>query len=209
MTRLETICSLIEPCGTLADIGCDHGIVSLYAAKNSLAQKIYACDVSAECLGKARSILSRYPQVDFLCGDGFSPLAAAGIAPDAAVICGMGGELIIKIMQARHCNPDVIAGGQKNTDKLRIFFCDNGYRIDKDEKVFERGKFYDVIRARYDGERHDVCEAQALFGMFYREKNEVRRRYFEAMIEKTRSYKQTETNRELLLKLTEAYKWQL
>ena len=63
MNRLETIASLIRPCKVFADIGCDHGYISLFVARSALAEKIIATDISALSLDKARRVMADYPTV--------------------------------------------------------------------------------------------------------------------------------------------------
>ena len=70
MNRLETIASLIRPCKVFADIGCDHGYISLFVARSALAEKIIATDISALSLDKARRVMADYP-AEFFVGDGF------------------------------------------------------------------------------------------------------------------------------------------
>ena len=80
MKRLEAIAGEILPCKVFADIGCDHGIIGLYAVKNHLADKVCECDIGEECLFKARSLI----------GDGasylLSVLHTASVTPE---ICSL------------------------------------------------------------------------------------------------------------------------
>ncbi len=206
MNRLETVCSLITECKIFADIGCDHGLVSLYVAKNELADKVYACDISASCVKKAENLLSDYNNAFALTSDGFSGLNDREIIVDQAVICGMGGELIIKILSGCSYKPTLILGGQKNTDKLRVYLCSNGYKIDFDKKIEERGKYYDIMRA-VPGTM-TIDEMQALFGVYYKESDACLSVYYEHVLSKLYSYKQTEKNIALIDKIKEAEQWQ-
>lgn len=206
MNRIETVCSLIAPCSVFADIGCDHGLVSLYAAENKLANSVYACDISVECVKKAEKLLSCYDNAFPLVSDGFSVLNERGIKVDQAVICGMGGELIIKILSGCAYKPILILGGQKNTDKLRVYLCANGYKIDFDRKIEERGKYYDIIRAVPGSMTID--DMQASFGVYYRQPNEALAAYYKWFLSKLYSYKQTEKNVSLINKIKEAEQWQ-
>lgn len=207
MKRLNVISSLIKSCDKFADIGCDHGLVSLYAAKNRLANKIYACDVSSACLDKARKLLADY-DAEFLEGDGFMPLQERGIFVDQAVIAGMGGELIIKILSACQGKPSLVLGAQKNADKLRRYLTDNGYVIVDDVKAEEKGKFYDVIRAE-EGKSVSLDEIQLEMGVFYKNKNPDLLAYCEISERKLKNYKPTEENERKARLVAEVKKWQL
>ena len=37
--RIDTLCSLLTPCKSFADVGCDHGYCSEYMLKNGLCEK--------------------------------------------------------------------------------------------------------------------------------------------------------------------------
>lgn len=207
MKRLDVIASMIEPCSVFADIGCDHGIISLYVQKNKLAERVCACDASEACLNKAKKLLSNY-RTEFFVGDGFVPLEQAGITADQVVIAGMGGELIIKILKACTYKPDLVLGAQKNTDKLRAFLIGRGYKIIKDVKVEENGKFYDIIRAE-SGESEPLCEIQEKMGVFYKTPNPDLLAYCNFTEQKLKNYKQTDENRKTAELVREVKKWQL
>ena len=97
MKRLQAIADQIVPCEVFADVGCDHGIVGLYVAERGLAARICECDVSEDSLNKARSLVGE--RAEYFSGDGFIPLTEKNVTVDQAVIAGMGGELIIKILE--------------------------------------------------------------------------------------------------------------
>ncbi|MCL2822249.1 MAG: class I SAM-dependent methyltransferase [Firmicutes bacterium] len=71
MKRLQTICSLISKCRVFADIGCDHGQVALFVAKNGLADTVVAADISEQCLKKAKVLIENWKkQREFLNSEG-------------------------------------------------------------------------------------------------------------------------------------------
>ena len=206
MNRLEAIASLIRPCKVFADIGCDHGYISLFVARSALAEKIIATDISALSLDKARRVMADYP-AEFFVGDGFAPIEKAGYSVDQAVIAGMGGELIIKILSATSLRPAVILGAQKNTDKLRYYLACNGYKITDDVKVEEDGKFYDIIRAE-PGYMPQPDQLEAYMGVFYKEKNRHLAAYCTYLENKLKNFKKTEKNLKITRFVQEVKKWQ-
>lgn len=127
-----------------ADIGCDHGYVSELMAKNRRAKKIYAADISAPSLKKAERLLTGFPCVTAVVSDGFVGLPERA---DQALIAGMGGEEIIKILSSAGYKPErLVLQPMKNADKLRAYLNKNGYVLLKDY-TFKDGKFYDLIVA--------------------------------------------------------------
>lgn len=197
---------MIKPCYAFADIGCDHGIIAYYVVKNGLAKKVYACDISEKSLEKARALISD-KDAEFLVGDGFSPLKERGICVDEAVIAGMGGEMIIKILSACADRPRLVLGAQKNTDKLRRFLVSHGYFIENDVKVLDGGIFYDIIRA-VPGQSDMPDETQAQMGMYYKTPNADLAAYCDHLMEKLKKFKQTDKNKMLADCISEVKKWQ-
>lgn len=65
------------------------------------------------------------------------------------VIAGMGGELMIHILeQGRHMWDSVgqwILSPQSEIPKMRKWLWDNGFPVEKEEMVFEDGKFYTIL----------------------------------------------------------------
>ena len=145
MTRLEVIFSEITKANAFADVGCDHGYASEYVIKNNLANKVYASDISEKCLKKAENLLKDYlgkSVFTFVC-DGLKNVPKA----DEVLIAGMGGEEIISVLKGAGYYPDkLILQPMKNTDKVRAFLSQSGYKLIKDY-TFKDKKFYDLIVA--------------------------------------------------------------
>lgn len=205
MKRLEAIASKIIPCKVFADIGCDHGIIGLYVVKNNLAERVCECDISEDSLGKARALIG--DDAEYFSGDGFVPLTRTGIETDQAVIAGMGGELIIKILENCPNKPRLILGAQKNTDKLRVYLIKNGYRIEEDHVVFDSGKFYDIIVAE-EGEGEMPDEISAFAGVYYKQKNDDLKKWCDCTEKRISQYKRTEKNQKIIDMIHEVKKWQ-
>lgn len=103
MGRIDVLFGAVKRCGVFADIGCDHGYVSKRVADAGLADKIYITDISAESLKKAEKLLAGYANVISVACDGFSGIPER---VDEALIAGMGGEEIIKILSAANLLPE-------------------------------------------------------------------------------------------------------
>ncbi len=147
MNRIREIYSRLIPAKVFADIGCDHGLISALVAENGLAERIYITDISENCLKKAERLLKRYIDagtVKSAVCDGFSGI---GEKTDEALIAGMGGEEIVKILANADKRPDrLVLQPMKNTEKVRRFLVSDGYRLVEDV-TFSDGKFYDIIVA--------------------------------------------------------------
>ena len=201
--RLKTICSLIPPCKSLADIGCDHAIVSLQCAKRGI-EKVYAVDISETAIARAKRRLYHYKNAIAMVSDGFS---AINEEVEVAVITGMGGMKIIEILDGIDYKPTLVLGAQHDASRLRQYLVDNGYTIEKDLCLLDRGKYYDFILATaIEGEKLD--EIQLNYGKFYQVKNESLKIRVSKEIENLKTY-DTAESLEKLRQAKEVEKWQL
>lgn len=143
--RLKIIFSHLSGCEVFCDIGCDHGYIAKAMLKSDKAKKVIATDISAPSLDKATSLL--YPEIQqgkavTLVSDGFDKVEYC----DQALIAGMGGEEIVKIIQKAKALPrKLVLQPMKNCDKVRNCALENGYKFIKDFVFFAGGKYYDLI----------------------------------------------------------------
>ena len=145
--RLERIFSLIPKCDVFADIGCDHGYISEKVLKLGVAKKVYASDISALSLKKAKDLVGDGYEGSFFTfvSDGFDKLPKD---VDVALIAGMGGEEICAILSAEKVLPKtLILQPMKNTDKVRRLLIRLGYGIKRDFTFRSANKYYDLIYA--------------------------------------------------------------
>lgn len=143
--RLEVIASLIDR-KRIADVGCDHGKLAYYLLDKGIVDYAVVSDISKPSLNKAIDILSKTKyNFDYICCDGLS--GYAGIEIDQAIIAGMGGDEIIKIISNSPIiiNSYVLSPQHNNIDVKR-FMLNNGYSIDYDIIVKEKNKFYNIVK---------------------------------------------------------------
>lgn len=145
--RLRVIYSEIPACGSFADVGCDHGYISKAMLDNGKCEKVFFSDVSEKCLDKAKELLAEYSaegKAEGILCDGLNAVPQT----ECALIAGMGGEEIIKILSAAPFLPEkLVLQPMKNADKLRTFLVKIGYKIIKDYVFFAENRFYDLIKA--------------------------------------------------------------
>lgn len=158
--RLNKLTSLLPKCGTLADVGCDHGYVGIYALQSGIADMVYFIDVSRPSLDKARANcpINLRDRAEFICRDGI-----ADVRCDCAVIAGMGSMEVISILQGAQFLPrQLVLQPMRNQPDLRRFLSAN-YRIVIDQKVRD-GKFYDFIVAEACDGGQLLTDEQAEYG---------------------------------------------
>ena len=158
--RLKIISSLIGKGEVLADVGCDHGIIAYTALKQKNFNRVIISDISAKSLEKARLLLKEFgASVKAIVCDGF---CGYDEVPSVAVIAGMGGEEIYKILSSAPQIPNkLVLSPQKNSYLVRKFLVDNGYNPVCDYTIKD-GKFYDIIVAEKGSASY--TENELLFG---------------------------------------------
>lgn len=144
--RLRAVLDEIS-CNTLADIGCDHGKVAVSALLQNKANKVIAVDISPHSIHKCRTLgdcAKVGHRLDCRIGDGFAPIKEG--EADCAVIAGLGGREIARIIGAANYKGKLVLVPHQDTTELRQFLSGR-YSIDKDYIVACGGKYYSVIVA--------------------------------------------------------------
>jgi tRNA (adenine22-N1)-methyltransferase len=149
--RLQTIYNMLEGAQTVADIGSDHGLIPAYVAKSG--RRAIVTDFNSRPLDvarlnlKARLSAEEFGLLSFREGYGLEPLEAG--EADAAVIAGMGGELIIAILdQNKEKTKSIgrfVLQPRTKVDELRKYLMYNKYKIIKQEQPKEHRRPCDVL----------------------------------------------------------------
>ena len=163
--RLQAVADLLDSHPCIADIGCDHGFVSIYLIRSHKAKRCIAMDVNQGPLERAAAHikqegLSTY--IETRLSDGAkalnSPVLQEGgvkAEAQAALIAGMGGRLTIRILQDSlekfQAMEEVILQPQSEIWKVREFIEDQGWRILKEDIILEEGKFYPMMKVLVKG----------------------------------------------------------
>lgn len=163
--RLEVVASFIDDNDkSVIDIGCDHGLLSIYLANKFDNLKIIASDVNNNALESARRNVSKYKledRIDIRLGSGISVIKDKDDI-DTIVIAGMGANTIIGFLKysqdkLKNINKIII---QSNTDLyfLRKNMVGMGYYIDDEELVCDKNIIYTVIVFKKGRKRYSYKE---------------------------------------------------
>ncbi len=163
-SRLKAAAELCRRGVIIADVGTDHALLACYLAMNG-AKAVYASDVRDGPLEAARRTVEECgaKNVTVLKSDGLREIPFA----DDVVICGMGGELIARIVTEctfTNENTHFILQPMTKADALRRSLYENGFEIDEERTARSAGHSYVVMLARYTGVRTQTDEAFALAG---------------------------------------------
>ena len=150
--RLAAALEMLQGSDTVADIGCDHGRLTAALLQKQICRRVVASDISEPSLAKARQLIEHIgfeAQVSFRIGDGCSVLNAGECS--AIAMLGMGGTLMVRILEA--C-PVPIMGAKalvlqpmRAQDNIRRYLYRNGYQIERDRVIADRGRMYQVFKA--------------------------------------------------------------
>ncbi len=166
--RLLEILNCVEKSEITADVGCDHGRLSVALLQSGRTKRIYASDISEPSLKKAKLLRDKClleGSMDIRSADGLSGI---GEQPDTIIIAGMGGRLITEILErGKHIAQNaslIIMQPMRGISELRCFLEERLYRITTEKLCRESGRMYQIICAEYAGER---CEQKCVPAGFY------------------------------------------
>lgn len=153
--RLLKIASMVDKCNCVADIGTDHAYIPIYLIENNICNYAVASDINLGPVEKARKNVNDNnlsSRIDCRLGGGLSTIKPK--ESQVFVIAGMGGNLIRDILTE---GIEVFKGSEncvlqpvQNPDILRKFLITSGCYILQEELVFDEGKFYEIMKVRYN-----------------------------------------------------------
>lgn len=149
--RLKSVINLITPGNIVADIGCDHAYIPIFLIENKISPRAIAMDVKEGPLQRAREHVNQHKLGEYITlrlSDGTENLCEN--EADTLVCAGMGGKLIISILQADmkkiQTLKECILQPQSEIEAVRTFLYFNNLDIVQEDMVFEEGKFYPMMR---------------------------------------------------------------
>ena len=155
--RLALLASWVPPGARLIDVGTDHGYLPAWLIQNGRIEEALASDLRPGPLSRAEDTARR-------CGvEGKMRLR---LCPGLSAIRPEDGENIAMILSAAPWTADgqhtLLLQPQSRSEVLRRFLQDRGYRILREQLVWDRGILYPVLEAR-GGEMH-LDEGRILAG---------------------------------------------
>ena len=144
---------MVDKCGVLADIGTDHGYLPIYLIRKNIIEKAIAADISKGSCDKAYRNVVLYNMdniIDVRCGNGLEVIGNDEDI-DCIVIAGTGGLLAISILKSNVSAvskaSQLILQPQRDIDKVRQYIHSIGFKIENEDMIKEKGKYYTVIKA--------------------------------------------------------------
>ena len=151
--RLRAVADLVTAGYQVADIGTDHAYIPIFLTETGKTDYAVAMDVNKGPLRKAQENIYAYKmekQIETRLSNGFSALKVQEV--QSAVIAGMGGNLVIRILVEGHdvvsCLKECILQRQSELDKVRAFLLQEGFFFIEEDMVEEDGKYYPMMKVR-------------------------------------------------------------
>lgn len=149
--RLEAVARLLSKDLVVADVGTDHGYIPIYLIETGKCKNAFAMDINAGPLLRAKGHIAEHgleKQIEVRQSDGVKALNVGEC--DSVIVAGMGGALAIKIMEEGKTIfkslKEFVLQPQSELEKVRLYLCENAYRIVDEDIVFEDGKFYPMMK---------------------------------------------------------------
>lgn len=154
--RLACVAAQVPVGARLADIGSDHAYLPVYLVKSGRIDFAISGEVRKGPFESAQRQIRKsgledkiYPRL----ADGLAAITAKD-AIDTIVIAGMGGQLIVSILEKALENQQIngseclILQPNLDEDQVRHFLYDHSYQISQEEIICDKHKIYEVIVAK-------------------------------------------------------------
>lgn len=145
--RLEGIVSLVPEGSRVADIGCDHGYISIALVQRGIAVHSIASDIKKGPLDQAVKNIAKaelYNKIETRLAPGITAIKSG--EADVIIIAGMGQRTIADILtenmsiakEAKY----LILQPQSELAEMRRFLLDNGFNLIGNKMMTEGDKYY-------------------------------------------------------------------
>ena len=150
-SRIRAVMNFVSTGSRVADVGADHGYLTIELAKSGRAAKVIATEKNIGPFQAAHKNISAVglQNVEVRLGDGLQVLSAGEV--DTICIAGMGGALIEKILDD---SPEVVSSARQlilqpmnGAEKIRAWLRENCWTIDDEDLAESSGIIYEIISA--------------------------------------------------------------
>ena len=166
--RLATVASLIPKGAHLVDVGTDHGYVPIWLLQKQHIVSAIAMDVNKGPLARARENRDKYGFTDVMdlrLSNGLEKLKPG--EGDSVLIAGMGGPLMIRILEEGRKNASSIQTWvlqpQSEIPSVRRYLHEHDFKIVEEIMLKDDGKYYMAMKA-VPGHEEPWNELEYLFG---------------------------------------------
>lgn len=166
--RLWYVANMVTPCNVVADIGTDHGYVPIYLVENKICKKAIAMDINVGPLERAKENIRKENLencIETRLSDGLEKLRHK--ESDTVIIAGMGGELMIRILEKGlhilDTVTELILSPHSGLEKVRGYLLENGFSIEDETMLIDEDKYYTIMKISH-GIEDAYSEIELKFG---------------------------------------------
>ena len=166
--RLKAAAAFVRKGDVIADVGTDHAYLPIYLYTQKMISSAVVTDINEGPIERARRNILEYScdgAIDARLADGLC--GVEGYSPNTVFILGMGGELIVRIIDdaewLKSKKARLVLQPMTHREILRKYLFENGFSI-IDETFVDDGKLYQIIVAEYTGEKYFADVLELSFG---------------------------------------------
>ena len=148
-SRIKAVLNFVRRGSRVADVGADHGYLSLELIKSGRASRVIATEKNQHPFEALSKNISGVAEIEARLGDGLTILTAGEV--DTICIAGMGGALIVKILEE---SPEVVQAARSlilqpmnAADKVREWLAAHDWTIADEDLAESAGIIYEIICA--------------------------------------------------------------
>jgi len=202
--RLKVIGDLVPDNSFILDIGCDHALLDIYVVTKNKNVKAIASDINEGPLKQAKANIKKYnleEKIEIKKGDGLETYKKE---VDTLVLSGLGSTTIVDILsKKKEILKDIkrlIISSNNDYYYLRKSIVNLGFKIIKEEIVYDKGKYYPIIVFEQGKEKYNNFELK--YGpKLLKQKNQVLKKYLEIQQNKLEKIYNSLGNKYILKKI--------
>ncbi len=149
--RLQAVASFVTHGLRVADIGTDHGYIPIYLTEQGIVPYAIAMDINKGPILRAQENIKENgleKLIETRLSNGFDKLEPG--EADCAVIAGMGGELITKILDnGRNVTDELkelVLSPHSEVWLVRKYLHNNDFKIIDEKMIIDEDKFYTIMK---------------------------------------------------------------
>lgn len=186
--RLQAVAGLVTPDLKIVDIGTDHAYIPIWLVEQGISPSAIAMDINQGPLEKAKENIALHgltSRIKTRQSDGMRQLKPS--EAESVVIAGMGGGLVIKILEdVKEQDLGIkewILQPQSELKKVREYLNESGYRIVDETMILDEGKFYPMMKA-IKGKQEVYREEELSYGkLLLKNRNPILKMFLEKEFE--------------------------
>ena len=195
--RLNTVIDTVVKCGTIADIGCDHGYVGMSLVREGIASSAICCDINKGPLTAAEDNIKAAgleDRIETRLSNGLHNIKPEDKI-ESIVIAGMGGSLMAEILEEGRKIVEglsqLVLQPQSELFLVRSKVRELSMHIESEKFIKDMGKYYWIMDVRR-GKSESMGSMQDFYDKYSKylidNKDNLYREYIKESVEINKGY---------------------